>query len=199
MNRFITALGQSLSISAAHANGGPGTRRRPIGRLSALLVLLALVSGAGLTLAVAPTPARADVMGPVCVESGDTLVVNGRRAYRSCRGGQPVLLYGIAAPDLEQTCQYQGKDWACGMESASTLLRMTMKRTVTCLGDSFDSKDRLIAVCHAGGVNLNATMVRLGLAVSVGTRYAREEGLARANRAGMWMGTFDRPALDEDR
>jgi endonuclease YncB( thermonuclease family) len=132
-------------------------------------------------------------MGPVCVESGDTLVVNGHRSYRACRGGQPVLLYGIAAPELEQTCEARGRAWACGREAASTLLRMTMKRTVTCVGESYDSRDRLIAVCHAGGLELNATMVRLGLAVSVGTRYAREEGEARAARAGMWMGTFDRP------
>jgi len=155
----------------------------------AIIATLFLVTA----LLLAPWTARADAMGPVCVESGDTLVINGRRAYRACRGGQPVVLYGIAAPTLDQTCTYQGKDWACGREAASTLLRMTMHHTVTCVGESFDRHDRLIAVCHAGGLELNATMVRLGLAVSVGTRYAREEGEARAAHAGMWMGTFDRP------
>jgi len=143
-----------------------------------------------------PVSAHADAMGPACVESGDTLSINGHRAYRTCQGGQPVILYGISAPALTQTCSFRGQDWLCGRESASTLLRLTMKKTVTCIGETYDQEDRLIAVCHAGGIDLNATMVRMGLAVSQGTRYAREEGKARAAHAGMWMGTFKRPTVN---
>ncbi|WP_211369220.1 thermonuclease family protein [Roseospira navarrensis] len=154
---------------------------------------LAVLAGLAAVLLMAPAPTRADAMGSVCVESGDTLAVDGRRSYRACRGGTPVVLYGIAAPALEQTCSVDGVAWACGREAASTLLRMTLKRIVTCVGDSHDRHGRLIAVCRAGGMELNATMVRMGLAVSAGTRYAREEGAARAARAGMWMGAFERP------
>jgi len=143
-----------------------------------------------------PESARADAMGPACVESGDTLSINGHRAYRKCEGGQPVVLYGVSAPTLTQTCNLNGQNWLCGRASASILLRLTMKKTVTCIGETYDRENRLIAVCHAGGIDLNATMVQMGLAVSQGTRYAREEGKARAAHAGMWMGTFDRPTAN---
>jgi endonuclease YncB( thermonuclease family) len=143
---------------------------------------------------VASGTAFADDMGPVCVEDGDTLVIDGHRSYGACEGGRTVILYGIDAPELEQTCQARGKAWECGRQAAATLLNMTLKKTVTCLGNSYDRDDRLVAECSAGGVNLNRMMVRQGLAVTDGPRYAREEGLARAEGVGMWMGTFDRPA-----
>lgn len=155
------------------------------------LVLLA----AGCVLAIlAPAGARADVEGPACVEDGNTLVIDGHRSYRHCRGGTPVVLFGIDAPDLKQTCEVQGTSWDCGRQAAATLLNLTRGKTVTCVGESRDREDRLVAVCHAGGVNLNQTMVRFGLAVSVGARYALDEGAARSARAGMWMGTFERPS-----
>lgn len=150
--------------------------------------------GALAAVLVVPGTAVADVMGPVCVEDGDTLVIDGRRSYGACQGGQTITLYGIDAPELEQTCHARGQEWQCGRQAAATLLNMTLKKTVTCLGNSYDRDDRLVAECSAGGVNLNRMMVRQGLAVTDGPRYAREEGLARAEGVGMWMGTFDRPA-----
>lgn len=140
------------------------------------------------------TSARADVAGPACVEDGDTLVINGRRSYGACQGGEVVDLYGIDAPELEQTCTARGQSWQCGRQAAATLLRLTLKKTVTCLGNSYDRDNHLVGECSAGGVNLNSMMVRQGLAVTDGPRYAREEGQARAEGAGMWMGSFERPA-----
>lgn len=151
-------------------------------------------AGALAVVLVVPGTASADAMGPVCVEDGDTLVIDGRRSFGACRGGQKVILYGIDAPELEQTCQAHGKAWECGRQAAATLLGMTLKKTVTCLGNSYDRDDRLVAECSAGGVNLNRMMVRQGLAVTDGPRYAREEGLARAEGVGIWMGSFDRPS-----
>jgi len=144
--------------------------------------------------AVVVAPARADVAGPACVEDGDTLVINGHRSYGACKGGEVVDLYGIDAPELEQTCTARGQSWQCGRQAAATLLRLTLKKTVTCLGNSYDRDNRLVGDCSAGGVNLNSMMVRLGLAVTDGPRYARQEGQARAEGAGMWMGSFERPA-----
>nr|WP_246423734.1 thermonuclease family protein [Roseospira goensis] len=139
-------------------------------------------------------PARADALGSACVESGDTLHIDGRRAYGACRGGIPVRLFGITAPAVSAVCQHQGQTWPCGRKAASVLLHLTLDRTVTCLGESVDPDGYLIAVCKAGGLNLNETMVRLGFAVSAGSRYARAEGAARAAHAGLWTGTFKRPA-----
>jgi len=174
-----------------HTAWSPGSRphRRPI-RASARALGLAVLLLAGSP----ATPAHADAAGSACIEDGDTLHINGRRSYGKCRGGQEVVLYGIDAPELEQTCLHDAREWPCGRQAAATLLRLTMDKTVTCEGDSWNRDDALIAVCHVDGLDLNHTMVRLGLAVSDGTRYAREEGAARAEHAGMWIGTFERPA-----
>lgn len=141
-----------------------------------------------------PPPAHADTAGTACVESGDTLYLDGHRAHGRCHGGEPVVLYGIDAPEIEQICSHKGQPWPCGRRSASALLQMTLRHTVVCQGNSRDRQNRLIAICHADGVELNRAMVEIGLAVSAGTRYARQEGEARAAHRGMWMGTFDRPA-----
>lgn len=165
----------------------PGTVHTVTAALGVLMMALVAASWPS-------RPAQADAIGPACIEDGDTLVIDGRRAYRRCRGGTPVMLFGIDAPELEQTCEARGQTWACGREAASALLRMTLKAEVTCVGDAVNRDGHLIAVCYANGMELNAMMVRLGLAVTDGTRYAREEGAARAARAGMWLGTFQRPA-----
>jgi len=157
------------------------------GTVGVLLVLLLL-----------PDPsndvALGDISGPACIEDGDTLHINGRRSYGECRNGHSVVLYGIDAPELKQTCHHQGTDWPCGRQAASTLLRLTRGKTVTCVGNSQDAEGSLIAVCRVDGQDLNMIMVRAGMAVAVGARYALEEGAARTAHAGMWMGAFERPA-----
>lgn len=138
--------------------------------------------------------AQGDISGPACIEDGDTLHINGKRSYGECRNGHSVVLYGIDAPELKQDCHHQGTDWACGRQAASTLLHLTRDKTVTCVGNSHDADGSLIAVCHVDGQDLNELMVRMGMAISVGSRYALEEGAARTAHAGIWMGAFDRPA-----
>ncbi len=170
-----------------------GQRLKREGRMRR--ILSGFIAGLALAVGIVAAPAvRADAMGPACVRDGDTLVINGRRAYGDCHGGEVVHLFGIDAPELKQHCQARGQSWECGRQAAATLLRLTLNKTVTCLGNSYDRDNRLVAECGAGGVKLNSTMVRLGLAVANGPRYAREEGVARAEGVGMWMGTFERPA-----
>jgi hypothetical protein len=55
---------------------------------------------------------------------------------------------------------------------------------------------RVLAVCSAGQVNLNAAMVRSGFALDFrrySSAYIADEAAAKANRAGMWSGTFVPP------
>ena len=62
----------------------------------------ALALAAALLLA---TPALAqDITGPARVIDGDTLDVAGQR----------IRLYGIDAPEKNQTCQIEDVSWACG-------------------------------------------------------------------------------------
>ncbi len=59
-----------------------------------------------------------------------------------------------------------------------------------------DRYGRTWAVCHVVTDELNSLMVRSGFAlafVRYSDRYVREEAAAKAERAGMWVGTFVKP------
>jgi endonuclease YncB( thermonuclease family) len=64
---------------------------------------------------------------------------------------------------------------------------------VTCDGAEFDRHERLLAYCHAGGVELNRWMVVEGWAVSFGGAFKTEELAARAAKRGIWQGEFKMP------
>ncbi|MDN5874858.1 MAG: thermonuclease family protein, partial [Sinobacteraceae bacterium] len=112
--------------------------------------------------------------------------------------GQSVRLHGIDAPESSQHClDVDGNLFSCGGLAADTLGRMIAGRKVVCTGDERDRYGRLIAVCRVGGVDLNARMVRLGLAVAY-VKYSddylpHEVEAAEAHR-GLWAGTFQPPA-----
>ncbi len=67
---------------------------------------------------------------------------------------------------------------------------------VTCQGDTRDRYGRLIAVCCAGGTDLNGAMVLQGWALAYrkyGVDYVDQEAVARDARVGMWRGEFVPP------
>ncbi len=120
--------------------------------------------------------------GPAFVVDGDSIEIIGSR----------VRLYGIDAPEVEQDCEKDGRDWACGREAGAALRRKINGRTVECDPVEFDQYDRILARCSVGGEELNAWMVRQGWAVSFGA-YRDDERFARSNRLGVWVGEFQRP------
>ncbi|MCD7110371.1 thermonuclease family protein [Rhizobium sp. DKSPLA3] len=122
------------------------------------------------------------VTGQPRVVDGDTLAL----------GRDRIRLIGIDAPEGAQTCERDGETWACGQEARRHLARLIGTTAVLCEGRADDRYGRRLAVCAAGGEDLNARMVADGFAVAFGD-YAAEEAEARANRAGLWAGTFDRP------
>lgn len=121
------------------------------------------------------------------VYDGDTIKLNDER-YR---------LQGIDAPETRQLCKDEtGKDYACGMEARNKLIEMIGDRPVTCQGDEVDKYGRTLGTCFSGGVNLNENMVTAGEAVAY-TRYSKayvaQEMDAKANKRGIWRGTFMQP------
>jgi hypothetical protein len=67
---------------------------------------------------------------------------------------------------------------------------------ITCASHGEDRYGRMLATCSAGGENLNAWMVREGLAlayVQYSREYVGEEAAAREHRSGMWGGEFIAP------
>lgn len=140
----------------------------------------------GAVLVSVATPLHAD---PVQLADGDSFSL-GRQRYR---------LYGIDAPELHQECKdAAGRAWACGIRARSELRRVIGSHPVECRIVSTDRFGRIVATCHAGGRDLAEAMVRAGYAtISVrhGFTNPYESALAeaRADKRGIWAGSFDMP------
>jgi endonuclease YncB( thermonuclease family) len=141
---------------------------------------------AALMPAVASAQATSFLTGPARVIDGDTIIV----------AGEPVRLEGIDAPERKQSCKRDGRPWACGSVAAQTLRGLIRNREVSCRAVGRDAYGRALGVCSAEQVNLNAAMVRSGFALDFrrySSAYIADEAAAKADRAGMWSGTFVPP------
>jgi endonuclease YncB( thermonuclease family) len=146
------------------------------------LILLTLV------LALTPVPAYAadPIIGQASVIDGDTIEIHGQR----------IGLYGSDAPENAQTCAVSGKEVRCGQQAAKALADRIGRQTVTCDPRAIDQDNRVVAVCSAGGDELNGWMVRQGMALAyrqISTRYVRREKKAAKEKIGVWRGWFVKP------
>ena len=166
------------------------------------LLLLVIVLTAASTLAVVDwlesglPPARegdsrstaaGDIVGRATVTDGDTIRIHEHR----------IRLHGIDAPESGQTCQdAAGRDYRCGQKATLALSEKIGQQSVSCDERDVDRYGRIVAVCFAGGVDLNGWLVQQGWAIAY-TRYSRDyvgvEAEARAGRRGLWAGQFTRP------
>ncbi|MEQ1899163.1 MAG: thermonuclease family protein [Devosia sp.] len=82
-------------------------------------------------------------------------------------GTQRVILWGIDAPDKRQTCQLNSKLWGCYDVAFRHLQLLAGRGEVTCTykGDP-DPFGRRFGICESGGEDLNAAMVRAGMALA---------------------------------
>jgi endonuclease YncB( thermonuclease family) len=122
----------------------------------------------------------------VQIVDGDTLVWRGER----------VRLFGIDAPESDQSCTVNARDYPCGEEATQWLIEKTRERVVRCEKRGRDRYGRLLAVCFAGEENLNRGLVEAGLALAY-RRYSQEfvaaEDAARRAAQGVWAGMFVPP------
>lgn len=133
-----------------------------------------------------PTIAFAEVAGIARVIDGDTFDIADQR----------IRLHGIDTPESKQTCQRDSVTWSCGAEATKTLRDLISGSTVNCVERDRDRYGRMVAVCHAGKVNLNAEIVRLGMALAYrrySNDYVGQEASAKAARRGLWGGRFVPP------
>jgi endonuclease YncB( thermonuclease family) len=127
------------------------------------------------------------VTGTARAIDGDTITV----------GIVRVRLEGIDAPELDQTCgrgtlgKWLLGGWSCGKAAASALSRLVDGQTVRCDSRGKDAYGRVLGVCSVHDLDINAHLVREGLAwafVKYSQRYVAAENEARAAKRGVWQG-----------
>ena len=145
------------------------------------------------TLMIAAALALITSASAIAVPSGIARVIDGDTIDIS---GQRIRLHGIDTPEAKQTCQREGVTWLCGAEATKTLRELINGSKVSCTERDKDRYGRIVAVCRAGGVNLNAAMVQSGMALAYrkySDDYIGEEASAKAAGRGLWTGQFVRP------
>ena len=82
-------------------------------------------------------------------------------------GNQRVILWGIDAPERPQTCQLNDMPWGCYDVAFRSLQLLAGRGEVVCYfhGDP-DPFGRHFGICESGGKDLNAEMVKAGVALA---------------------------------
>jgi endonuclease YncB( thermonuclease family) len=117
--------------------------------------------------------------GQIAVVDADTLRLSDR----------VVRLSGIAVPRRGQTCRDgKGQDFDCGVAAANALEALVRETPVDCKLNGADGMGRALAVCEAGGRELNRALVDAGWARADRSSPALKaaESTARSERRGLW-------------
>lgn len=143
-------------------------------------------------------PDPPSIVGRALVVDGDTLEIH----------GQLIRLWGIDAPEGQQTCMRAGAAYRCGTDAASYLARQVNDRIVFCQPEGQPDRYRRIVVkcsfslsgvqtSYKQGIDLGAVMVAAGWAVDFprysSGRYAVDQSAAQRRRDGVWAGEFQMP------
>jgi hypothetical protein len=112
-------------------------------------------------------------------------------------GNTEVRLFGIDAPEFDQSCTRNGQPWSCGSAAADQLMRLVTGKDVRCSSMGTDQHGRTLGRCMVGTTDINRTMVGTGYAVAYrhySTDYVSAEQSAKAYKRGLWSGTFEMPS-----
>lgn len=104
-------------------------------------------------------------------------------------GTQRVILWGLDAPEKNQTCQLNGQLWGCYDAAFRYLQLLAGRGEVTCTYKSGpDPFGRRFGVCESGGEDLNAEMVKAGMALALDEQSEDYDGaMADAITAGVGL------------
>lgn len=121
------------------------------------LILVALLAALLASPAPAQIPFTESVEGPARAIDADIIMVNNQR----------IILWGIDAPERTQYCIANAKRWGCYEAALRTLQNLVGRGTVSCvLVGEPDPFNRRHGVCESAGEDINAEMVRAGMALA---------------------------------
>ena len=136
----------------------------------------------------------ADITGEAEVTDGDTIIINDIRIRFTGSDAPESYFFGKT-----QTC-LDGKDreWECGNAATQKLKDLINNQTVRCTDEGQDRYGRTLGICYVGDMDLQAEMVKSGMAVAYlrySDRYEKEQNYAKKVKAGMWAGEFKQPEV----
>ena len=121
------------------------------------------------------------------VASGDTLII----------GGHYFRLFGIDAPESNQTCaDGAGRPYHCGQQAAAWLKSWLQDNELECRVMQQDANGNMIGVCSLGAYDIGAALVNAGWAVVYSKHtdiYMPYQVQAQNNGRGLWQGEFYMP------
>ncbi len=121
------------------------------------------------------------------VVRGDTLTMNGRI----------IKLFGVAAPDISQTCaDSSGRGYKCGYQAVTWLSNWLADNEIKCHIVSEDERGVLNGVCLLGAYDIGAALINAGWAVAdirQSQIYVPYQNQALSNKRGLWQGEFYMP------
>ena len=132
-----------------------------------------------------------NIVGKATVIDGDTITIKNAK----------IRFSGIDAPEKNyrgqtQFCRGPKGVWACGKKASSKLKQLINGQEVQCTNEGKDKYGRTLSICYANGVDLQAEMVRSGMAVAYlrySNRYENEMVEAMVAQVGIWGGPFVEP------
>ena len=128
-----------------------------------------------------------EISGFPSITDGDTIKIFNKR----------IRFHGIDTPEIKQICIKNYKDYSCGEEATTALIKKIGRKKVICkVQDKLDRYKRYIGICFTEGINLNKWMVRNGYAVAYrkySKDYIEDENYAKRNKLGLWSGNFIHP------
>jgi endonuclease YncB( thermonuclease family) len=145
-----------------------------------------LASAIGTRVAAAPAAPVPEILAPaprsLALAGENVAVVDGETLRLS---GRVIRLDGVAAPRRGEACRLATD---CAVAAASRLANLVRDQRVACTVHGADTVGRAMAVCDAGGTNINRAVVASGWAfasaASPGLKEA--EQTARAAHLGLW-------------
>ena len=121
-------------------------------------------------------------------------------------GGITYRLYGIDAPDLDQTCtDRRGRTYPCGAIARTAMLDLAAGVRVACTPvagaqpaiRALTGDKPIPARCRAGSFDIGGNMVHTGWALAdpktAPPHYRRIEARSRKSKHGLWRGAFEAP------